>query len=70
MMIGLHKLAAERGDGLVPELLAAIAERRQMFNDQVIILHAGEKVEKKRKVLTGNAGDNVVAFRRPAQGRN
>ena len=29
LLIGLHKLAEQTGDGLVPELYALLAERRQ-----------------------------------------
>lgn len=30
LMIGLHKLAAERGDGLIPELLTLYAAREKL----------------------------------------
>ena len=31
MMIGLHKLAAQNGDGLVPELYALLTRRAEML---------------------------------------
>ncbi|KRD69848.1 MULTISPECIES: hypothetical protein [Sinorhizobium/Ensifer group] len=33
MMIGLHKLAAQHGDGLVPELYEILTRRARMLDD-------------------------------------
>ncbi|MCV9961456.1 hypothetical protein OIU34_06040 [Pararhizobium sp. BT-229] len=33
MMIGLHKLASQFGDGLVPELYELLSRRAQMLDD-------------------------------------
>ena len=66
MMIGLHKLAAERGDGLIPELLALYAARHReamqapngvAFPEELAsppCAHAFEEA-------VGN--DNVIAFK-------
>jgi|EndMetStandDraft_4_1072995.scaffolds.fasta_scaffold519951_2 hypothetical protein len=65
MMLGLHKLAAERGDGLIPELLALYkAQALQAEEREVLeIPHtkpAAVVVETPAKAA-GN--DNVIAFR-------
>ncbi|WP_370041059.1 hypothetical protein [Sinorhizobium fredii] len=33
MMIGLHKLASQRGDGLVPELYEVLTRRTRLLED-------------------------------------
>ena len=37
MMIGLHKLAAERGDGLIPELLALYVAREKLLESAPLV---------------------------------
>jgi hypothetical protein len=55
MMIGLHKLAAGRGDGLIPELLALYKQRSVAASDEVPVASAGN--------------DNVIPFRPYLQAR-
>ena len=68
-MIGLHKLAAQRGDGLVPELYELLlrnAERRRDYPN-VSEFHLwearlpGQQPEKPLGLEAAN-GNNVVAF--------
>lgn len=37
MMIGLHKLAAQNGDGLVPELYALLTRRADMLESENVM---------------------------------
>ena len=63
MMIGLHKLAAERNDGLIPELLALYAA--QASRAAAAPSEWPDKPEAKSKdISTMPAGnDNVIPFR-------
>ncbi|MDP9813286.1 hypothetical protein J2W42_006157 [Rhizobium tibeticum] len=68
MMIGLHKLAAQRGDGLVPELydlLLRNARRRDYPNVSEFPLWEarmpGQQPQKPLGLDAAN-GNNVVAF--------
>ncbi|MBL0374541.1 hypothetical protein JJB09_21230 [Rhizobium sp. KVB221] len=56
MMIGLHKLAAERGGGLIPELLALYQDRQQEPMSQ-----RNAPASDPSTKCAGN--DNVIAFR-------
>lgn len=60
LMIGLHKLAAARGDGLIPELMALYAERDRRAADDFsgTLMPIGDEASTKS---AGN--DNVIAFR-------
>lgn len=68
MMIGLHKLAAQNGDGLIPELLALLTEREQLARERPNVVDfpvwsvrlPGEAPE---HGLRSDDGDRVVAFR-------
>ncbi len=62
MMIGLHKLAAERDDGLIPELLALYAAREKLAasTPPALDLPATATDDTSAKAA-GN--DNVIAFR-------
>jgi hypothetical protein len=62
MLVGFHKIAAERGDGLLPELVAMIAERRRQHEDEMLILHGADTIHHSRKA--GEKAANVIAFRR------
>lgn len=65
MMIGLHKLAAERGDGLVPELMALFADRRRQALENENVLRFPDELASpaSRHVAQQTAGnDNVIAF--------
>ncbi|MBD9448230.1 MULTISPECIES: hypothetical protein [unclassified Rhizobium] len=69
MMIGLHKIAAQRGDGLVPELYELLlrnAERRKDYPNvsEFPLWEArlpGQQPEKPLGLEAAN-GNNVVAF--------
>ena len=64
MMIGLHKLAAERGDGLIPELLALYSARQGLAEPDAHEWPAKEPVRTSTEVSTVPAGnDNVVQLR-------
>jgi hypothetical protein len=69
MMIGLHKLAAQNGDGLVPELYALLTRRAEMLESGNVTefpVHSARPPA--RTVDFEGAGvlearnDNVVAF--------
>ena len=75
MMIGLHKLAAQNGDGLVPELYALLTSRARMQEDypNVTEFPTWETRAPARNdalVTQGLEGgnDNVIAF--PARARH
>jgi hypothetical protein len=61
MMIGLHKLAADRDDGLVPELMAICSERRRMaMQASNVVAFPDELASPASAHPLGN--DNVIAF--------
>ncbi|MCV3735746.1 hypothetical protein OCK02_05985 [Rhizobium sp. TRM96647] len=71
MMIGLHKLAAQNGDGLIPELHALLTReaRMQAENPNVSVFPVWEARPPARAVpfeptddAPVAAADNVVAF--------
>ncbi|NLS06541.1 hypothetical protein HGP14_24845 [Rhizobium sp. P32RR-XVIII] len=69
MMIGLHKLAAQNGDGLVPELYDLLTEnaaRRELYPNvmEFPVWEARQSGEIADRPLGDEAanGDNVVAF--------
>ncbi|MDI7860710.1 hypothetical protein MRS76_01960 [Rhizobiaceae bacterium n13] len=71
MMIGLHKLAAQNGDGLIPELFALLTECEQLARERPNVVDfpvwsarlPGEAPEHE---LGTDDGDRVVAFRAAA----
>jgi hypothetical protein len=73
MMIGLHKLAAQNGDGLVPELYALLTRRAQMLEDNPNVSEFPvHEARMRARVMPYDAaaaleshGDNVVAFPKP-----
>lgn len=74
MMIGLHKLAAQNGDGLVPELYELLTRRAAMLESENVAefplanARPPARVMQFESVPTLEArNDNVVAF--PAQPR-
>ena len=76
MMIGLHKLAAQNGDGLVPELYALLTRRADMLeSDNVTEFPVHSTRPPARSVNFEGAGvlearnDNVVAFPAPRRTR-
>jgi len=69
MMIGLHKLAAQNGDGLVPELYALLTRRADMLqSENVTEFPLASARPPARAVSFENThglearNDNVVAF--------
>jgi len=68
MMIGLHKLAAQNGDGLVPELYEWMANRAEMLKSGNVTEFPLRNVRSDRSAgFEGEQGldarnDNVVAF--------
>ena len=72
MMIGLHKLAAQNGDGLVPELYALLTRRADMLqSENVTEFPLASARPPARAVSFENThglearNDNVVAFPAP-----
>jgi len=59
MMIGLHKLAAERGDGLIPELLALYAARARLSESAPLVLDEPASTVDDRSVKSAR-NDNVI----------
>jgi hypothetical protein len=39
MLVGLHKMAAERGDGLIPEMLEILKRSREGFDASANVMH-------------------------------
>ncbi|WP_454850585.1 hypothetical protein [Rhizobium binxianense] len=74
-MIGLHKLAAHNGEGLVPELYELLASKAELPLHQANatafpIREARLPGHGAKEPLGQDAanGDNIVVFARPAQG--
>ena len=72
MMIGLHKLAAQNGDGLVPELYALLTRRTDMLESANVTEFPQRSARPPARVAAfeGMSGleapnDNVVAFPAP-----
>jgi hypothetical protein len=72
MLIGLHKMAAERGDGLIPEMLDvlrrsgdALAHGSDRSAD--LVPFPGRQAEARIAVPPVSNGNNVIAF--PIAGR-
>lgn len=69
MMIGLHKLAQQNGDGLVPELYALLTRRAQMLETPNVAEFplAQARAPARAPSFEGGASlearnDNVIAF--------
>jgi len=76
MMIGLHKLAAQNGDGLVPELYALLTRRAEMLESANVTAFPMESARppvRRAAFEEGTAlearNDNVVAFPVPRRAR-
>ncbi|MEW9614370.1 hypothetical protein AB3G45_11135 [Shinella sp. S4-D37] len=72
MMIGLHKLAAQNGDGLVPELYALLTRRADMLESENVAEFplASARPPARAASFEGASAlearnDNVVAFPQP-----
>jgi hypothetical protein len=64
LMIGLHKLAAQNGDGLVPELYELLSRNAgdPQSNLTEFPIHEARMPGETSQIRSN--GDNVVAFRR------
>ena len=76
MMIGLHKLAAQNGDGLVPELYALLTRRADMLETENVTefpVHSARPPARQASFEGTPAlearNDNVVAFPAPPRVR-
>jgi len=76
MMIGLHKLAAQNGDGLVPELYALLTRRSEMLESANVTAFPIESARPPARRAVFEDGlalearnDNVVAFPAPRRAR-
>lgn len=72
MMIGLHKLAAQNGDGLVPELYALLTRRADMLESENVTEFPLASVRPPARAASfenvpalAARNDNVVAFPQP-----
>lgn len=72
MMIGLHKLAAQNGDGLIPELYALLTRRAEMLESENVTEFPVASARPPARVSTFEGAsalearnDNVVAFPAP-----
>ncbi|CAN7196657.1 hypothetical protein [Rhizobium sp. LjRoot254] len=65
MLVGLHKMAAERGDGLVPEMLEILKRSREGFDASANVMHFPERdIEPVSPMMLRSASNenNVIAF--------
>jgi hypothetical protein len=65
MLVGLHKMAAERGDGLVPEMLEVLKRSREGFDGAANIVHfSGRDIEpvSPMEIRSASNENNVIAF--------
>ena len=72
MMIGLHKLASQNGDGLVPELYALLTRRADMLESANVTPFPVQDARPPARSATFEGApalearnDNVVAFPQP-----
>lgn len=76
MMIGLHKLAAQNGDGLVPELYALMTRRSQMRDTPNVAEFPRDSARPPARPRSFESvpaldarNDNILAFPGPAHRR-
>lgn len=64
MLIGLHKMAAERGDGLIPELLDGLKRSAQGFDAGAELVQFPERMDEPIAMTHRAASNenNVIAF--------
>lgn len=63
MLIGLHKMAAERGDGLIPEMLDVLRRSGQALADGAdLVQFPGRQAEPKIAAHPASNENNVIAF--------
>lgn len=61
--IGLHKLAEQTGDGMVPELYALMMARDEARDDNVVAFPAGA-VSRRGEMIPLEEAGRVLTFRR------
>ena len=66
MLVGLHKMAAERGDGLVPEMLEILKRSREGFDERADVMNFPTRDPDVSPLGTRPASNenNVIAFPR------
>ena len=67
MLVGLHKMAAERGDGLIPEMLDVLKRSREALSqgfDQgaELVQFPEHQAEPSNVAHTASNENNVIAF--------
>ena len=64
MLVGLHKMAAERGDGLVPEMLEILKRRQESFDERANVTHfpARELDVSPMETRPASNENNVITF--------
>ena len=76
MMIGLHKLASQNGDGLVPELYALLTRRADMLETENVTEFPVQNTRPPARTASFEGApslearnDNVIAFPAPRRVR-
>lgn len=64
LFIGLHKLAAQNGDGLVPELYALLTARAEAAADNTNVVAFPGGLKSQPSELSSDEAGKVLAFRR------
>ena len=64
MLIGLHKMAAERGDGFIPEMLDVLQRSAQNLDASAGLVRFPERADEPKPVTYRPASNenNVIAF--------
>lgn len=64
MLIGLHKMAAERGDGLIPEMLDILKRSAEGFDAGAELVQFPERLDEPKSGTYRPASNenNVIAF--------
>jgi hypothetical protein len=62
MLIGLHKLAAGRGDGLIPELLALYSGRGASAGDEAAEVDCPGRAQHETSMKSAG-NDNIIPLR-------
>jgi hypothetical protein len=64
MLVGLHKMAAERGDGLIPEMLEILKRSREGFDVSANVMHfpTSDLDVSPMETRPASNENNVIAF--------
>jgi hypothetical protein len=64
MLVGLHKMAAERGDGFVPEMLEILKRSRERFDASANVIHFPQREldVSPMEVRPASNENNIIAF--------